>query len=80
MQPAIEFNSTVPDEARPRLNNQHRSILARLSQGPATNSDLVKIAQRFGARIAELRAAGFHIDKRAIDHFKGIFEYTWRAE
>jgi hypothetical protein len=80
VQLAIEFNPTVPDAAKPRLNNQHRSILARLSQGPATNSELVLIAQRFGARIAELRSAGFHIDKRAIDYFKGIFEYTLRAE
>jgi hypothetical protein len=80
VQLAIEFNPTVPDEAKPRLNNQHRSILARLSRGPATNRELNQIAQRFNARICEIRAAGVRVDKRLVDARKGVYEYRLVAE
>lgn len=48
------------DEGR-RLSLQSEAILERLQQGPASNSELLLIAQRFGARIHELRKSGHNI-------------------
>ena len=45
----IPLNFTVPPEAATRLNRQHRLILERLRQGSARNTELVLLAQRFGA-------------------------------
>jgi hypothetical protein len=49
-------------------------ILDRLEQGPATNIELNAIAFRFGARIFELRAAGYVIQREQLG--RGKFLYT----
>lgn len=63
----------------PRLSRQCRAILDRLKAGPATNADLVTIAQRFGARIHDLRAAGHTIEITHRDHETGITTYSLEA-
>jgi hypothetical protein len=46
---------------RRRQDSSRTRILDRLTKGPATNTQLSKIALRFGARIFELRKAGHNI-------------------
>ena len=43
-----------------RLNQRGR-VLARLQEGPATSADLNALCYRYGARILELRRAGYKI-------------------
>lgn len=59
-----------------RLGRQQRAILDRLRQGPATNTELVQIAQRFGARVKELRDAGWEIGTDV--HIPGSGVVTYR--
>lgn len=40
---------------------QRQRILAMLLKGPATNRQLSRVAPRFGARVHELREAGWDI-------------------
>ena len=70
-----DFNPTVPEAAKPRLGRQQRAILDRLRRGPATNTELVQIAQRFGGRIGELRAAGYDIRRTYDDDRRGVYMY-----
>jgi hypothetical protein len=72
---SIPLNSTAPDAAKPRFTRQHQAILDRLEQGPATNTELVQIAQRFGARVKELRDAGYVIKQEAVSHARGVHRY-----
>ena len=44
-----------------RFTGQRGEILAMLQRGPATNVELSKIGLRFGARLKELRDAGYQI-------------------
>jgi hypothetical protein len=60
----------------PRLSKQSQAILDRLRQRPASNSELMLIAQRFGARVHDLRAAGFNIQITERDRETGM---TWYA-
>ena len=69
----VPLNSTVPPEEAPRLSRQHETILARLREGPATNAELGRIAQRFSARLNEIAAAGIPWTKRCIK--PGLYEY-----
>ena len=71
----LEFNPTVPDAAKPRLGRQQQAILDRLRKGPATNNDLCQIAQRFSARIEELRKAGYDIRRTHDDDRRGVYIY-----
>jgi hypothetical protein len=71
---AIELNPTVDDRDRARLSRQCLALLARLRQGEATNAELSRIAMRFGARLEELRRAGFTIEAKRGDG--GLFTYT----
>lgn len=57
--PRVELNSTVVEEDRPRLSAQHLAIADALRDGPKTNRELSMIALRFGARLHELKKAGF---------------------
>lgn len=58
----IEPNSTVQPEDRPRVIRQIDIVLARLAEGPATTGDFLRMRiSRFGARINELRKAGYQI-------------------
>ena len=77
-----DFNPTVPEAAKPRLGRQQWAILERLRRGPATNTELSQIAQRFSARIGELRDAGYNIQRTYDDDRRGVYVYelVWRAE
>jgi len=44
-----------------RRASQKQKILARLRQGPATNSELVAMSLNYRARISDLRADGYDI-------------------
>lgn len=59
-------NSTVEIEDIAACQDQKRRILERLREGPATNSELVKIAERLSARILELRKAGHVINREPL--------------
>jgi hypothetical protein len=74
----VPLNSSVPEHERARLSPQHDAILARLRQGPATNLELEAIAHRFGARLEEIRKAGYTVLKRCIK--PGVYEYTLTGE
>jgi hypothetical protein len=69
----VELNATVDDRDRARLSRQCLALLARLRQGPATNVELSAVAMRFGARLEELRRAGFCIEAKRGDG--GVFTY-----
>lgn len=69
----IALNPTVEPHDVPRLSAQHRAILARLKEGPATNLQLSLIAMRFGARLEELKRAGHPWTKRLVK--PGVYEY-----
>ena len=77
-----EFNSTAPEAAKPRLGRQQWAILERLRRGPTTNTELSQIAQRFSARIGELRDAGYNIQRTYDDDRRGVYVYelVGRAE
>ena len=58
--PAVKtLDPSVPDDEKPRLSVQCHAIADRLRKGPATNLDLIMISHRFGARLHELKRAGF---------------------
>lgn len=63
---------------RKRLNRQSAEILERLRQGPASNVELMQIAQRFGARLHELRACGHVIEIVDRDRATGHVVYQLR--
>lgn len=71
--PAVTLNPTVADEDAPRLSAQCHAIAARLREGPATNLDLIGASHRFGARLHELKRAGFLWSRRPLG--KGVHEY-----
>ena len=60
----------------PRLSRQSQAILDRLRERPASNADLMLIAQRFGARVHDLRAAGFDIQITDRDRETGLVWYA----
>ena len=66
-------------EATPRAADQRQRIIDRLKRGQASNSELSEIAQRFGALIHELRAAGHRINIIHRDHC-GKVVYALDAE
>ena len=72
----LRLNPTVPEAAKARLSKQQQAILARLRVGPATNLELIQIAQRFSARIHELRTAGYRIERTRDDEEAGIYLYA----
>ena len=57
--PVAILDPSVPDDEIPRLSAQHVAIADALREGPKTNLELGMIAQRFGARLMELKRAGF---------------------
>lgn len=54
----------VHPEDAPRLSGQSLKILERLKIGPATNIELYEICLRPGARVFDLKAAGWNIKSR----------------
>lgn len=45
----------------PRLSRQSEEVLSALRTGAKTNMELAAISHRFGARICDLRKAGYNI-------------------
>jgi hypothetical protein len=64
----------VPEHDRERVEAQRAKLLERLQRGPATSEELSRIAQRFGARIHELRKEGHMIDAKHVSG--GLWLYT----
>lgn len=73
--PIVVVDPNVEAEAKPRLTRQAWAVLQRLQQGPATNVELIAIAQRFGARIHDLRKAGYEIERTSVDVAAGVYGY-----
>lgn len=71
--PHVELNSTVVEDDKPRLSLQCHAVADRLRQGPATNLQLIMIAHRFGARLLELKQAGFLWSRKPLG--QGVHEY-----
>ena len=77
--PVRELDAPPQAEAR-RLTKACRRILARLSEGPATNYELAGVGGiRFGARLKELRDRGHRIEITERDHETGRVTYRLEA-
>jgi hypothetical protein len=64
------------DPNSPRLAGHKAKIIERLTAGPATNGELSRIGGlRFGARLKELRDAGFTIKTSIRNHDTGLVVY-----
>jgi hypothetical protein len=70
----------VTAEEKPRLSRQSAQILAALRSGPKSNSELMAIAQRFGARLFDLRQAGYTVDVVSRDRETGRVVYALAGE
>jgi hypothetical protein len=66
--------SSPDPEERARRTSAKERVLARLRLGPATNIQLNELCYRYGARILELRRAGYDIETRPIE--AGVYQYT----
>ena len=66
----------VSSAERPRLSRQCWAILERLRQGPATNAELAEISIKYGARISDIRHAGYVIKLIEYDRItgRGLYE------
>lgn len=59
----VPFDPHVPDkDERIRLSKQAKRVLDRLREGPATNSELSKIALSYTRRISDLKEAGHKVE------------------
>lgn len=67
---------TVTRDTKVRLSRQAVAIRDRLLQGPATNTELAKIALKYTGRISDLRANGYEIFVMSADHSTGVFTYA----
>ena len=77
IKPRIEpVDPHLTDEEKPRLTRQCIGVLERLRCGPATNKELVQIATRFGARLLDLRRAGYDIQITARNRETGLTVYA----
>jgi hypothetical protein len=65
---------------RVRLKEQAKRILAELQRGPKSNTELSAISQRFGARVHELRKAGYVIRIESRDRVTGRCVYALEQE
>lgn len=57
-----------------RRKFQAAKILERLERGPALNTELILIGDRFGARIHDLRDAGHEIQTAYVS--PGVYRYS----
>lgn len=71
--PHVTLNPTVAADDAPRLSPQCHAIAARLREGPATNLDLIAVSHRFGARLHELKRAGFLWTRKPLG--QGVHQY-----
>ena len=74
----VPLNASVPEHEAPRLSTQHAAIMDALRDGPKTNLQLRLIADRFGARLEEMKRAGIAWDKRCVK--PGVYEYRLTGE
>lgn len=72
--PRAKALATGPTEDRRRLNGQCQAILARLKQGPATNSELAGLALKYTSRVSDLKRAGYQITAKR--KAGGVWTYT----
>jgi hypothetical protein len=70
--PATDPN--VHPEDKPRINRLCRVVLERLQTGPAYSHELATISHRFGARISDLREAGYDIATQRLPG--GVYLYS----
>lgn len=69
----------VEPEDKPRLRGNSAAILSLLKSGPATNIQLMKVGGvRYGARIHDIKKAGYKIQSRRLD--EGIWVYELEAK
>jgi len=68
----------VVEPKRERRLSQKQRILERLRHGPATNHELNAIGFRYGARVKELRDAGYKVTSE--DLGGGLWRFTLIAE
>lgn len=78
--PEIPLNASVVDTDIPRLSRQHFAIIRRLREGPAQGPELLKIAARFGARLEELKRAGYIWTKTSIGRGQFLYKLLDRGE
>lgn len=71
-----------PGGRRPAdVANQRARIVERLRKGPASNLELATtIGLRFGARLRELRQAGYRIRSVCVSHEDGRWKYVLEGE
>lgn len=74
-QPRLPFaDPRHPEADRVRLAEQCVRVLDALWQRPQTNRELSQIGLRFGARVKEIREAGYEIKVERLGG--GLFLYT----
>ena len=76
----IHLNSSVQEEDKPRLKNQHIRIIERLRQGPIRNVELKDFVLCYTARLTELRQARYVIQAKRVKGEPSIWEYTLVSE
>lgn len=72
----------APTAAHPRLSRQAQKILDAFKAAQdrrLTCTQLLALAQRFGARLYDLRQAGYVIDLVQHDHASGLTVYELRG-
>ena len=75
VKPIEAKDPNVPEAAKGRLSRQCREVLDMLRIRPRTNAELAAITHRFGARIWDLRKAGYGIIALERDHATGLVLY-----
>lgn len=65
---------------RPRLSHQCLLVLERLRRGVATNRELAGICLRTGARLYDLRKAGYSITTSQMKDGSGVVFYRLTSE
>ena len=66
---------TFSPSTQRRLSKQCAAILARLQEGPATNSELARMALSYTRRLSDLREAGYAVDCYKKDEETGLNWY-----
>lgn len=58
-----------------RVTKAAHRILEMLREGPKTNVEMATVTPRYGARIHDLRKAGYQIVKARVPGGHGVFQY-----
>ena len=73
--PVGPTGGTFSPSTQRRLSKQCAAILARLQEGPATNSELARMALSYTRRLSDLREAGYAVDCYKKDEETGLNWY-----